>query len=49
LLKPLLEDTNVERVVYGDSWYQKINCLYKGKKEIVDKIINVESVIFLPS
>tara|TARA_R110000868_G_scaffold67582_9_gene200443 strand:- start:4843 stop:7260 length:2418 start_codon:yes stop_codon:yes gene_type:complete len=46
-LKPILDkDTNVEKVVYADSWYQKDKIIYKGKKEIVDKIINVEPDFF---
>jgi putative ABC transport system permease protein len=46
-LKPILdEDANVEKVVYADSWYQKDKVIYNGKKEIVDKIINVESDFF---
>ncbi|QIH40197.1 FtsX-like permease family protein [Flavobacterium sp. Sr18] len=46
-LKPILDkDTNVEKVVYSDSWYQKDKIIYKGKKEIVDKIINVEPDFF---
>ncbi|WP_369753821.1 ABC transporter permease [Flavobacterium sp. WC2409] len=46
-LKPILEkDANVEKVVYADSWYQKDKIIYKGKKETVDKIINVEADFF---
>lgn len=46
-LKPILEkDANVEKVVYADSWYQKDKIIYKGKKEIVEKIINVEADFF---
>ncbi|OAB29558.1 putative ABC transport system permease protein [Flavobacterium fryxellicola] len=46
-LKPILDkDTNVEKVVYADSWYQKDKIIYKGKKEIVNKIINVEPDFF---
>lgn len=46
-LQPILDkDTNVEKVVYADSWYQKDKIIYKGKKEIVDKIINVEPDFF---
>lgn len=46
-LKLILDkDTNVEKVVYADSWYQKDKIIYKGKKEIVDKIINVEPDFF---
>jgi putative ABC transport system permease protein len=46
-LKPILDkDANVEKVVYADSWYQKDKIIYKGKKEIVDKIINVEADFF---
>ncbi|MGO4906059.1 ABC transporter permease [Flavobacterium sp. W20_MBD1_R3] len=46
-LKPILDkDPNVEKIVYADSWYQKDKIIYKGKKEIVDKIINVEADFF---
>lgn len=46
-LKSFLKaDPNVETVVYGDSWYQKDKIVYKGKKEFVDKIINVERDFF---
>ncbi|RTZ03411.1 ABC transporter permease [Flavobacterium sp. RSP49] len=46
-LKPILDkDANVEKIVYADSWYQKDKIIYKGKKEIVDKIINVEADFF---
>lgn len=46
-LKPILDkDTNVEKVVYADSWYKQDKIIYKGKKEIVDKIINVERDFF---
>ncbi|MFH6963386.1 ABC transporter permease [Flavobacterium plurextorum] len=45
--KPYLEkDPNVEKVVFADSWYQKSKIIYKGKKEFVDKIVNVESDFF---
>ncbi|WPO79654.1 ABC transporter permease [Flavobacterium sp. KACC 22761] len=47
LLKAHLQkDTNVENIVFADSWYQKSKIIYKGKKEFVDKIINVESDFF---
>jgi putative ABC transport system permease protein len=46
-LKPILDkDSNVETVMYADSWYQKDKIIYKGKKELVDKIINVERNFF---
>lgn len=46
-LKPALDqDPNVESVLYADSWYQKDKIIYKGKKEFVDKIINVEQNFF---
>ncbi|WP_367753145.1 ABC transporter permease [Flavobacterium sp. WC2430] len=46
-LKPVLnKDANVEKVVYADRWYQKDKIIYKGKKETVDKIINVEADFF---
>ncbi|MFV8344624.1 ABC transporter permease [Flavobacterium sp. ZB4P13] len=46
-LKPILDkDSNVETVVYADSWYQKDRISYNGKKVVVDKIINVESNFF---
>lgn len=46
-LKAYLEkDSNVENIVFADSWYQKSKIIYKGKKEFVDKIINVESDFF---
>ncbi|MTH17369.1 ABC transporter permease [Flavobacterium sp. LC2016-01] len=47
LLKAHLEkDANIENIVFADSWYQKSKIIYKGKKEFVDKIINVESDFF---
>ncbi len=47
LLKAHLEkDSNVENIVFADSWYQKSKIIYKGKKEFVDKIINVEKDFF---
>lgn len=47
LLKAHLQkDPNVENIVFADSWYQKSKLIYKGKKEFVDKIINVESDFF---
>ncbi|WP_035650622.1 ABC transporter permease [Flavobacterium sp. ASV13] len=47
LLKAHLEkDANIENIVFADSWYQKSKIIYKGKKELVDKIINVESDFF---
>lgn len=42
----LQKDSNVENIVFADSWYQKSKILYNGKKEFVDKIINVESDFF---
>jgi putative ABC transport system permease protein len=46
-LKPVLDkDSNVETILYADSWYQKDKIIYNGKKEFVDKIINVESNFF---
>lgn len=46
-LKPILEkDANVETILYADSWYQKDKIIYNGKKEIVEKIINVEADFF---
>lgn len=46
-LKPVLDkDTNVETVMYAENWYQKDKISYNGKKEFVDKIINVESNFF---
>lgn len=46
-LKPILDkDSNVETVMYADSWYQKDRISYNGKKELVDKIINVERNFF---
>ena len=46
-LKPALDkDTNVETVMYAENWYQKDKISYNGKKEFVDKIINVESNFF---
>ncbi|WP_264553320.1 ABC transporter permease [Flavobacterium sp. N2038] len=47
LLKAHLEkDPNVENIVFADSWYQKSKIIYKGKKEFVDKIVNVEPDFF---
>ncbi|OIV43323.1 ABC transporter permease [Flavobacterium johnsoniae] len=46
-LKPTLdEDPNIETIMYADSWYQKDKIIYKGKKEFVDKIVNVEQNFF---
>ncbi|MBF4465821.1 ABC transporter permease [Flavobacterium sp. LC2016-12] len=46
-LKPALdEDPNIESTLYADYWYQKDKIIYKGKKEFVDKIINVEQNFF---
>ncbi|WDF59248.1 ABC transporter permease [Flavobacterium sp. KACC 22758] len=46
-LKAYLEnDPNVENIVYADNWYKKDKITYKGKKETVNKIINVESDFF---
>ncbi|WP_456313974.1 ABC transporter permease [Pseudomonas shirazensis] len=46
-LKPALEkDPNIETIMYADSWYQKDKIIYNGKKEFVDKIINVEQNFF---
>lgn len=46
-LKPALDaDPNIEAIMYGDDWYQKNKIIYKGKKEIVDKIINVQHNFF---
>ncbi|PVX46416.1 putative ABC transport system permease protein [Flavobacterium sp. 103] len=46
-LKPVLDkDSNVETVLYADSWYQKDKIIYNGKKELVDKIINVQHNFF---
>ena len=46
-LKPALDqDPNVKSILYADSWYQKDKIIYKGKKEFVDKIINVEQNFF---
>ncbi|MDQ6471918.1 ABC transporter permease [Flavobacterium sp. LHD-80] len=46
-LKPALDqDPNIESILYADSWYQKDKIIYKGKKEFVDKIINVEQNFF---
>ena len=42
----LQKDSNVENIVFADSWYQNSKILYNGKKEFVDKIINVESDFF---
>lgn len=42
----LEKDSNVESIVFADSWYQKSKIIYKGRKEFVDKIINVESNFF---
>ena len=42
----LEKDSNVENIVFADSWYQKSKIIYNGKKEYVDKIINVESDFF---
>ncbi|MCP2029358.1 putative ABC transport system permease protein [Flavobacterium sp. HSC-32F16] len=42
----LEKDSNVENIVFADSWYQKSKIIYNGKKEFVDKIINVESDFF---
>ena len=47
VLKSFLEkDPNIETVVYADSWYQNERIIYNGKKQLVDKIINVESNFF---
>ncbi|CAM3541726.1 ABC transporter permease [Flavobacterium chungbukense] len=40
------QDPNVKSILYADSWYQKDKIIYKGKKEFVDKIINVEQNFF---
>jgi putative ABC transport system permease protein len=46
-LKPALDaDPNIETIMYGDDWYQKNKIIYKGKKEFVDKIINVQHNFF---
>jgi putative ABC transport system permease protein len=46
-LKPALDqDTNIEMIMYAESWYQKDKIIYNGKKEFVDKIINVEQNFF---
>lgn len=46
-LKTYLEkDTNVENIVFADSWYQKSKIIYNGKKEFVDKVINAERDFF---
>jgi putative ABC transport system permease protein len=46
-LKPALdEDPNIESTLYADYWYQKDKIIYNGKKEFVDKIINVEQNFF---
>lgn len=46
-LKAHLEsDSNVATVVYADNWYQKDKIIYNGKKELADKIINVEKGFF---
>ncbi|HEU4790311.1 MAG TPA: ABC transporter permease, partial [Flavobacterium sp.] len=46
-LKPVLDkDSNVDTIIYADSWYQKDKIIYKGKKELVDKIINVQHNFF---
>ena len=46
-LRPVLaKDPNVENVVYADSWYQKDKIVYKDKKVLVEKIINVETDFF---
>lgn len=46
-LKPALDaDPNIEAIMYGDDWYQKNKIIYKGKKEFVDKIINVQHNFF---
>jgi putative ABC transport system permease protein len=46
-LKPVLDkDANVETTMYAENWYQKDKISYNGKKEFVDKIINVESNFF---
>jgi putative ABC transport system permease protein len=37
---------NVETILYADSWYQKDKIIHNGKKEFVNKIINVESNFF---
>jgi putative ABC transport system permease protein len=44
----LHEDPNVETILYADSWYQKDKIIHNGKKEFVNKIINVESNFFFP-
>jgi putative ABC transport system permease protein len=46
-LKPALDaDSNIETAMYGEDWYQKDKIVYKGKKEFVDKIINVQRNFF---
>lgn len=46
-LKPTLDvDPNIETIMYGENWYQKDKIIYKGKKEFVDKIINVQHNFF---
>lgn len=46
-LKPALDkDPNIESTLYADYWYQKDKIIYKGKKEFIDKIINVEQNFF---
>lgn len=46
-LKPILDkDANVETIMYAESWYQNDKIVYDGKKEFVDKIINVERNFF---
>ena len=46
-LKPALDaDPNIETAMYGEDWYQKDKIVYKGKKEFVDKIINVQRNFF---
>lgn len=46
-LKPALDqDSNVESIMYAEDWYQNDKLIYKGKKEFVDKIINVQSNFF---
>lgn len=46
-LKMYLEkDSNVEKIVFAENWYQNDKIIYNGKKVLVDKIINVESDFF---
>ena len=46
-LKPILEkDPNLESVVYSDGRYLDDRIIYNGKREPIDKIINIDSDFF---